>query len=217
MSNGRVPGTVSTIIVTNLIVAIQKDEVGQFLNALGGAAIVSGLDDGLDVQASYFPRNFTFVWKSKTTKHNILSQDCLRWSRKAEGPLDKTFCKRSLRDPTQTSVLYAFRPKPLSAFFHSAAIVAPFIILLNAWNRRKSSLMSRVKQYREDVEYVTYLHTTTCRMKTKLWWETYYRIRISFNPRPGLRKHLVILHHSDVGCSWTNFIPQQVLLVICVT
>ena len=60
MSNGRVPGTVSTIIVTNLIVAIQKDEVGQFLNALGGAAIVSGLDDGLDVQASYSPRNFTF-------------------------------------------------------------------------------------------------------------------------------------------------------------
>lgn len=60
MSNGRVPGTVSTIIVTNLIVAKQKDEVGQFLNALEGAAIVSGLDDGLDVQASYFPRNFTF-------------------------------------------------------------------------------------------------------------------------------------------------------------
>ena len=48
------------IIVTNSIVAIQKDEVVKFLNALGGASIVSRLDDGLDVQASYFPRNFTF-------------------------------------------------------------------------------------------------------------------------------------------------------------
>ena len=60
MSNGRVTGTVSMIIVTNSIVAIQKDEVVKFLNALGGASIVSRLDDGLDVQASYFPRNFTF-------------------------------------------------------------------------------------------------------------------------------------------------------------